>query len=212
LSNEAWPSKYEYKCIDWSALNQKRDGDVIDMIGRVSKNPERELISIIPKMIVTLQNADFTTTVERDLISTIPKMKVTLENADFTTMVDFLGEQANKLIKINDVILLGGIRVSEFRNVRSLRTSWLTTVDINPATRPNIDPVSELDDNEPKRKAICMTQQNVCTEHDLQLMHGKMEQEAQDGKDVKEQIVTVTRELMPFKDDFFTGQAPIVGN
>jgi len=188
LSKEAWPSTYEYKCLDWNALNQQSDGNFIDIIGRVPQNPERDLTSAIPKMIVTLENGDFTTT------------------------VDFLSKHANQVIKKDDVILLGGIRVTEFKNVRSLRTSWLTTVEINPEKRPNIPSVQANGDDEPKKKAIRVSQQNVCTVNELKVMESKMELDAQDGNDVKEKIVTVTGELLPFNDVFFTGQAPIVGD
>jgi len=139
-------------------------------------------------------------------------MIVTLENGDFTTTVDFLSKHANQVIKKDDVILLGGIRVTEFKNVRSLRTSWLTTVEINPEKRPNIPSVQANGDDEPKKKAIRVSQQNVCTVNELKVMESKMELDAQDGNDVKEKIVTVTGELLPFNDVFFTGQAPIVGD
>jgi len=188
LSKESWPSTYKHECIDWNALNQKSNGDYIDIIGRVSKSPER------------------------DLTSTMPKLVITLEHGDLTTTVDFLNHHANKLIQKDDVLLLGGILVREYRNVRSLQTAYLTTVKINPGAEANVESVPEIKINGPKKKAIRINPQNVCTVNALKLMQNEMEQEAQDGKEVTEKIVTITGTLLPFDEDFFTGQAPIFGD
>ena len=188
LSKESWPSTYKHECIDWNALNQKSNGDYIDIIGRVSKSPER------------------------DLTSTMPKLVISLEHGDLTTTVDFLNHHANKLIQKDDVLLLGGILVREYRNVRSLQTAYLTTVKINPGAEANVESVPEIKINGPKKKAIRINPQNVCTVNALKLMQNEMEQEAQDGKEVTEKIVTITGTLLPFDEDFFTGQAPIFGD
>lgn len=185
-SLETWSSIFKYSFIDWQLLDQKEAGSVVDIIGRVSTLPER----------------DFT--------SKIDKVQISVVNGEFTTTLDLLGEEASILFEVGDVILCGGLRVKEYRNVRSLQTSFLTIIEINPQKRDGIPAVPPID-NEPKRKVMRISDTNVCSVAELLSLQQQMEQDAKADKAVIEKNVTVTGTLDSFDVKLFARQSPTVG-
>ena len=90
----------------------------------------------------------------KDVNSALQKLTVVLCNDDLTQEVDLLGEHANSRVHVGDIVALGGVRVSKYREQRMLQTTFLTIVEINPTRRPNQAFDINCTEGEPKRKAF----------------------------------------------------------
>ena len=53
--------------------------------------------------------------------------------------VIFLGEHANLVFAVDDTIVLSGVHVQEWRQERTLETTFLTIVEINPTRLAQLD-------------------------------------------------------------------------
>ena len=60
--------------------------------------------------------------------SALQKLTLVLYNEDLTEEVDMLGEHANARVHVGDIVALGGVRVSKYREQRMLQTTFLTVV------------------------------------------------------------------------------------
>jgi len=139
LSKKAWPFIFPYRFIDWNGLNQASDNQFIDIIGRIATPPNRDT------------NAPF------------PKMIVELTNEDYIQSVEILGNHTASEIHVGDVVAFAGVRVKEWRNDRTLETSYLTLIEINPTRRQGIPEINTQAEGEPKRKAMKMSFQTPIT-------------------------------------------------
>ena len=64
----------------------------------------------------------------KDVNSALQKLTLVLCNDDLTQEVDLLGEHANARVHVGDIVALGGVRVSKYREQRMLQTTFLTVV------------------------------------------------------------------------------------
>jgi len=65
-----------------------------------------------------------------------------------------LGEHANARVHVGDIVALGGVRLSKYHEQRTLQTTFLTVVEINPTRRPNEAYDINCTEDGPKRKAL----------------------------------------------------------
>jgi len=187
LSKATWPPAYKYECIDWASLNQICDGAWVDIAGRVAQRPER------------------------DLSSSLPKLQVVLCSGSLTTVVDFLGGHADQILNEGTMVVLGGVRVKEYRQVRTLQTAYLTSIEIDPTQREGIPEVGPLQSGEPKQKAIRITPVHTMTVAELKNLTAEMTTNAIEGHVVADKDFSVIWKLSELNNTFFEGQTPSVG-
>ena len=71
--------------------------------------------------------------------------------------VIFLGDKTKQVPGHGDIVVLGGVRVKEWKHQRTLETGFLTVVETNPASRQGLEMIANIGDAEPKRKVLRMT-------------------------------------------------------
>jgi len=179
LSKRAWPLKYPYRFIDWNGLNQASTDQFIDIIGR---------IAILPK---------------RDTNAPFPKMIVELRNENYIQIVEVLGNLTASEFRVHDVLAFAGVRVKEWHNERTLETTYLSVLEINPTKREGIPEITTQEEGEPKRKAMKMSFQTPITVAEIErqtqvLLHDAKTRQLQVGVDgVKKVKVTASLNLTP---------------
>ena len=142
-----------------------------------------------------------------DANSSIPKLLVSLCNDDLKQQVHFLGQHASMTLHVGDVVAMSGVRVSEWRNERSLETTFLTIVEVNPKERDDIFDVPQINNEQRKRKALCLTQQNVLRVADVKGLMAELLEKAPTN-DQKEFMIV--GHLSVLTHEFFEQDAPIV--
>jgi hypothetical protein len=186
VAKESWPFVFPYQFHSWSSLNQVETGVFIDICGQVFSKP-------------TL-----------DASSSLSKLTVVLCNADLTEEVYFLGEQAHTRVNIGDVVALGGVRLSTYREQRMLQTSFLTVIEINPSTRHDEAFTIECSENEPKRKAIKMSFPATKTVNQVQQLVATTLENLQTGLSPPVLEFTLVGHLKKMTSSFFAADVPIV--
>ena len=145
----------------------------------------------------------------KDVNSALQKLTVVLCNDDLTQEVDLLGEHANSRVHVGDIVALGGVRVSKYREQRMLQTTFLTVVEINPTRRPNQAFDINCTAGEPKRKALKLSFPATKTVlHVQELKAGIL----QDPPTVlpPAQEVTLVGHLQKLSQEFFDADVPII--
>ena len=133
LATAAFTPAIQYQFCPWVNLNQQTADAFIDLVGRVPAEPERD------------QNCS------------IPKFSMQLGFGDFRQTIIFLGNLASARLHVGDIVLLRGLRVKEWRRERTLETSLLTTMEVNPRMREGLHDIESVGDEEPMRKAMRMS-------------------------------------------------------
>ncbi len=129
-STAAWPLTFPYCPVDWLMLNRLGAGSVVDIIGVVLDKPVM------------------------DPQSTSPKLRVALGNAAYQQDIEIRGEHAQMSLEKGNVLALAGVCVREYRGQRSLRTSLLTLIEVDPTPRAGLPAVEGLDEGTPWKKAM----------------------------------------------------------
>ena len=188
LSKKSWPVSQQYKFVSWDALNQKGNKDWFDLLGRAAQTPSLDV------------NSDF------------PKMTVLLENGGMQQKIDFLGDHASIIIEKGDKVCIGAARVNEWRQVRTIQTTYLTVIEINPIPRDGVNMALEDSGDGPKQKAMRMSVQTQISVNGVLGMMEKAKQEV--GPDPKESVgqdVEISGKIGPLTAKFFE-TAPVVGD
>ena len=84
----------------------------------------------------------------------MPKLVVQLGNENYTQEVHFLGEHSNLRFQIKDVVALAGVKTHEWREQRTVQTTYLSMIEINPVPRANVKHPIVTQEEGPKRKAL----------------------------------------------------------
>lgn len=187
LSKASWSFTFPYHFTTMESLNQIENGKFIDIIGCVSEQPIR------------------------DMNSPIPKMTIVLADDHYSQAVDLLYGHTAVDIKRGDTVACGGVRLTEWKSQRSLETSFLTILEVNPIKRAGI-PVLTLDDEEPKRKAMKMSKMVPLTVAVILQEHLKLLKTFETSQTLGTMDMTVVATLPKLDTSFFEQDPPLVGD
>ena len=137
VSAATWSAAPVYKFAKWESLQEKESGEFVDIVGRVSE------------------------TYKPEHAGSLQKMEVGFVFGDQELCVEFLGRHADVALRESDVVVLRGAVVKEWRNSRSVQTSHLTVITVNPASCESIPAVPELEEDGPKKKMMRSTLKTV---------------------------------------------------
>ena len=188
LSRAAWPLKFRYRPVDWLTLNQLDVDSVVDLVGVVLDKPVM------------------------DLQSTLPKLRVPMGNAGYQQDIYLLGEHANMIIKKGNVLALAGVRVREYRSQRSLQTSLLTLIEVNPVHREGLPAVEEHDEDTLRKKAMRLSYRNTMSVAEVMRLSEGLLTAAQQSCSTSDQEFVIVGFLGKLTAAFFDDDAPIVGD
>ncbi len=188
LSGAAWPLTFRYRPVDWLTLNQLDVDSVVDLVGVVLDKPVL------------------------DLQSTLSKLRVPMGNAGYQQDLYLLGEHANMTIKKGNVLALAGVRVREYRSQRSLQTSLLTLVEVNPVHREGLPAVEEHDEDSPRKKAMRLSNRNTMSVAEVMRLSERVLTAAQQSCSTSDQEFVIVGFLGKLTAAFFDDDAPIVGD
>jgi len=182
LSKRVWPLKQMYNFQDWTTLNELQEGELIDFIGRVRAPPED-----VP-------------------VSSLRKATLTLTNGNLEQRVTLLGHQVDVVVQPDDVVAFSGLRVKVFRETRTLETLSLTAVEINPTARDEIPVIEEIDDDQPVKKAMRLSNAEALTAKQVQAFMSQMSSDPNASD--RHFILVGTFKLLT--EAFFTDNAPFI--
>ena len=185
LSKTAWPCRATYAFVDWEDLNQKPNDSFVDLVGRVLSAP------------ILDQN------------STLAKLHVELGFQDMHQTVVMLGMHANNKLKENDILAIGGLKIKEWQHERTLETSFVTMVEVNPSPREGLEILENIGNDEPKKKVMRASLPDVARVKDVM----KMEENLLRKNDTSESTEFVLiGKLTPMDNNFFVEDPPLLGD
>ena len=162
VAKKVWPVKMKYQFIDWEQLNQLEHDQFVDFIGRVTSRPVK------------------------DMNQSLAKSYLVLAWGSMSQEVVLLGEHASLQFDMNDVVAFAGLRIQEWKGVRSLQTAYLTVIERNPGPGEHIPKIPKSSATEPKRKVMRMKPRNELRVNDaLQLTAGML-------RDAENELATPT--------------------
>jgi len=185
ISNEAWPLRAVYNFVDWEHLNQKQVNTYVDLVGRVLSSPTLDQNSSLPKKLVQLGFKNMHQTVA------------------------LLGKHSSQSLKTDDILVLGGVKIKEWQHERTLESSFLTLLEVNPASRNGLHIIHDIGTEEPKRKVLRVTLPDAARVSDVKAWAENLLQKAP-TEDCKE--FTLTGKFAPLTAKFFEEDPPIVGD
>ena len=185
LSSTSWPLTAVYDFVPWQDLNQKITATFVDLVGRVLSTP------------VLDQN------------SSLPKLKVDLGFKDMRQTVTLLRPRAIDVFKTNDILVFGGLRIKEWDRERTLESSFLTMIEVNPAARTGLELINEIGEDEPRRKVMRVTLPDTARVRDVLSWSQQLLLDAP-TTDCKEFLLV--GKLTPLDDGFFDSDPPLVGD
>ena len=137
LASTSFPRLFPYNFVPYSDLNQKADGDFVDILGEVSEIPEL------------------------DANASLPSLKITLVNGNHDVQVTLLAEHSGTRIVKGDVVAFSGLKITQWNEKRSLQSTFLSVIDVNPADRSDMDFTIARADGSRKRKAFTLGQNMI---------------------------------------------------
>ena len=182
-SKLAWRLKYPYKFVDWACFNQLNVSELVDVLGRVV---------VAPRVAPTAGKLD--------------KAILTIESGDYTQQIELLGDSSRLATSVGDVIACSGLKTKEYQKEKTLETTFLTVLEVNPYGVPQV-PSSEG----PAKKAMRMSRGDNMTILWVQNTASQMIQSADNNEipDIMHFFLKVT--FRPLKEDFFVNDAPVIG-
>ena len=184
LSKTAWQLKFPYEFTQWQALNQAANGVFVDLCGVVCSTPEFSSEGLA-------------------------KLQVILSNGEMSQKISFLGEHAALQLNKGDMLAISGAQVVTWKHDRSLQTSYLTVVEVNPVKRNEIPSFEGVQSGEPKRKAMRMSNVLLVTLSTVEGLLAQLSADSKKGVDVKAKEFVVKAKLEFFGPDFFEADPPI---
>ena len=186
LSRAAWSLTFPYQFSPWSSLNQLPTNSIIDLFGVVLREPER------------------------DVNSSFPKLLVQLSNAGYHQEVALLGSQAATVLAPGSIVALSGLSLREYLGDRSLQTMFLTMIELNPdLSHLRVTPEKDFSEGR-KRKAIHITPRMVIPTSEAEKICERLLTDAQNGTKVVATDCTLCGTLSKMSDKFFEDDPPIV--
>ena len=186
LSTTAWPVHFPFDFASWTAFNQISDKTPLDILGKVLETPVRDVSSSLKKLIVLLGNGTLLQPVE------------------------FLGNHADLTIGKDDMVAISGLRVREWNRQRTMQTSYLSVIEVNPRLSPQQENAFEDMQDEPKRKAIRLTLPEIMTVAEAKQLTEQMLHAAQSSQPTEAAEFSLRGKLSPFTQEFFEKDPPII--
>ena len=188
LSPSAWPLKIPYEFVSWDDLNQVSGHAFFDLFGEALSKSEQDMSSRIPKAIVLVGFGSF-------------KQEVVL-----------LGQHAGVTIDEGDSLAFAGLRMDEYKNRRTPSTAFLTVLELNPESRDCFPSLPEVDEDEPKRKAVRLSGSLPVAVSEAHRILDRMLLDAQRGVTPADTDFTLVGKLKPLEVSFFDDDAPVTGD
>ena len=185
LADTSWPLSAVYDFVAWEDLNQKANDTFVDLAGRVLSVP------------ILDQN------------SALPRLKVELGFKDMRQTVILLGPRATDVFKKDDILVLGGLRIKEWQRDRTVESSFLTMIEVNPEARAGLELLTEIGDDEPKRKVMRVTLPDSARARDVLSWSQELLLKAP-TTDSKEFLIV--GKFTPLGEGFFDSDPPLVGD
>ena len=63
--------------------------------------------------------------------------------------VALLGKHSSQSLKTDDILVLGGVKIKEWQHERTLESSFLTLLEVNPASRNGLHIIHDIGTEEP---------------------------------------------------------------
>ena len=183
VSSTAWPMVYRYNFCDWGDLNQLEAGAFVDVIG-IAEHP------------VSLVSSGS---------SGIRKATLELRNGAYRQTIVLLGEHAGVAAQTGDVVAFSGLVVREYRQERTLQTTLLAIVELNPAAREGIPAVEAASDERP-RKALKMAELLPIAISELATIATELQQSTAGSERTFQLVGTFEK----FDESFFENDPPVV--
>ena len=180
----AWPLKLQYNPCPFGHLNQQDDGSFIDIYG--------EVIAVT----------------KTDVNEKLTKCVWTLQNGDFSQELHALGRAAHKAVKVGDKIAGKGLIIRCWRGSRTLETSHLTVIEVNPSANAALVLEEETMDG-PKTKAIKVTSLSPITVASAKQLGAKLLQDDTAAK--PETTCALIARINPLTEKFFKDDPPTFG-
>ena len=184
VAQVAWPLKLQYNPTPFGHLNQLEDGTFIDIYG--------EVIAVS----------------KIDMNEKLPKCVWTLQNGDFSQEIHALGRAARKEVKNGDKIAGKGLIIRSWRGARTLETSHLTIIEVNPRENDALVFEEETTDG-PKTKAIKVTSLSPITVASCKQLGANLLQDETATK--PEATCALVARINPLTDKFFKDDSPTFG-
>ena len=188
LASVAWPLTFSYNFTDWDALNQVPSDAFVDIVGTVESKPILDANSPLPKLSVTLAWGN----VRQDIF--------------------LLGEHSQLALQKGDVLACAGVKVREWEGQRSLQSTFLSHLEVNPRAREGLPVVQALEEGEPVRKAMRVSAQRCLPILDVERHGGVMVADARAGKPIVPLTCCIKGFLKKLDGSFFEDDAPLVGD
>ena len=186
LSSCAWPFRYPYEFCAWEALNQVAGASLVDILGVALQTPTREVGGPLPKLLVELGNGD---------------MKQT---------VILLGDRASVTIPKDSKVAISGLRLKEWKGERTLESSFLSIVEVNPQLKKTDKDALAIIDEGPRRKAIRMTPRTTITVSEAQGVTDRLLNDVGTSAPTTETDFVLFGTLRALTSEFFELDPPIM--
>ena len=188
VSSSSWPMVYPYVFADWHNFNELKPKAFVDVIGIVCAQPRL------------------------DTNSSIRRLPVRLRSGNFVQCVILLGDSARIQVKVGDVLACSCLQVREWRSERSLQTSWLSAIEINPSLRDGVPEVEDPDDKQPKKKAMRFSLYSPISLAEAKRIGQLRVADAQALKTTAVHNGMIRGRLKKLEQDFFDNDVPVVGH
>ena len=185
VAKEGWPMVLPGSLETWANINQLPEGAFLNLIGRVTEQPLEHHSS--------------------------PLQKVTLElrNEDLDISLELLGAKSAEKIVKGDVVAFASLRMKEYRQRRSMETTYLTVIEVNPSVGGALLTIPEISLDGPKKKAMRMTTNILGTVE--QIRNAKQRFSAMNDSTATMDM-TLVGELNQLTEAFFDDDVPITGD
>jgi hypothetical protein len=190
VAKKAWPLKMQEDTKPFGDLNQCQDGVFVDLRGRL------------------LHKTDIESTGPNDL----PKMVFTMGDGTYQQELELLGANTSCDAKVDDILLIKGAAVKEYKTRRCVQTGYMTHITVNPPGEHNDLPSLNDMEGEPKRKAICLARQGPLTVAALCSLRENMEADERVGATVEARDVQFIGQFAPLNAAFFDADAPTIND
>ena len=185
-SQKAWTFRFPYTFVEWSNLQQSTDNTYVDIIGQVLEKPVLDANSVLPKKIVLLGNQNL------------------------TQEVHFLGDHSHLRLKARDNVSLAGVKIHKWQDQRTIQTTYLSVIEINPTPTENLILPEICDDDAPKRKAMRFTPSAMVSIEDVKKMQEQAVNDFQQSSSKDNTNFSMVCKIAAFDTSFFTKDLPVV--
>ena len=123
--------------------------------------------------------------------------------------MEFLSDHANLRLQTKDIVAISGLKLHAWREQRVLQTSFLSVIEKNPKERDGLTLPEPLNDDEPKRKAIRLSDIDILSISEVKAMMQKIDSATVDATLQCVKSFIVRAQIGKFGDDFFEEDPPI---